>query len=61
MRRGLNFFIKRKAPQAKLVLISFAFITGNSSLESLFESLLSQIHMDLSSRFSAGIKPGTSG
>jgi len=44
-------------------LILFAFITGNSSLEPLLESLLSQIHMDLpvSSRVFARIEPGTCG
>jgi len=42
-----------------LILILFAFITGNSSLEALLEGLLSQIHMNLSSRFSAGIEPGS--
>jgi len=34
------------------------FITGNRSLELLLESLLSQIHVDVSFRFSAGIRPG---
>ena len=42
-----------------LILILFAIITGNSSLEPLLEGLWSQIHTDLSSRFSAGIEPGT--
>jgi len=36
-------------------------ITGNRRLEPLLEDLLSQIHMDLSSWFSAGIQPGTCG
>jgi len=35
----------------------FAFNTGTSSLEPLLGDLLSQIHMDLSSQFSAGIEP----
>jgi len=36
-------------------LILFAFINGNSSLEHLLEGLLSQIYVDLSPRFPAGI------
>jgi len=48
------------APFALWINFDFiAFITGNSSLEPLLEGLLSQIHTDLSSRFSAGIEPGT--
>jgi len=43
------------------IMIIFAFLTGNSSLEPLLEGLLSQIKMDLSSDFSAGIDPGTCG
>jgi len=35
-----------------------AFITGNSSLEVLLQGLLSQIPIDLSLRFSAGIQTG---
>ena len=42
-------------------LILFAFITGNSHSELLLEGLLSQIRMDLSSWFSAGIEPWTYG
>ena len=38
-----------------------AFITGNSSLDHMFEGLLSQIHMDSSGRVSAEIEPGTCG
>jgi len=37
-------------------LILFTFVTGNSSLEPLLEGLSSQIHMDLSFRFAAGIE-----
>jgi len=36
-------------------------LTGNSRLEHLLEDLLSQIHMNLSSQFSAEIEPGTCG
>jgi len=43
-----------------LILISFAFITGNRNLEPLLEGLFAQIHpwiwVDV---FSAGIEPGT--
>jgi len=35
--------------------ILFAFITGNSSLESLPKDVLDQIHMNLSSRCLAGV------
>jgi len=41
-----------------LILILFAFITENSSLEPLLEALLSQIHMNLICRFPAGIEAG---
>jgi len=44
-----------------LLLILFAFLTGNSSLELLLAVLLSQIHMELSFQVSARIEPGTSG
>jgi len=37
--------------------ILFAFITGNSSFGPLLEGLISQIYVDLSFRFSAGIEP----
>jgi len=49
------------SPETNLIL--FDFTTGNSSLEPwpLPEGLLSQIHMDSSSRFSAGIEPGICG
>jgi len=35
----------------KIILILFAFMTGNSSLKPLLEGVLSQIHMDVSSVF----------
>jgi len=41
-------FISKK--QIRLMLILFALITGNSSLEPLPEGRLAQIHVDLSSR-----------
>jgi len=37
------------------------FVNGKGSLEPLLEGLLSQLHMDMSSRVSAGIEPGTCG
>jgi len=42
-------------------LVLFAFITGNSSLESLPEGVLAQIHMNLSSRGFGWIEVGTCG
>jgi len=48
-----------KKLRAKFIL--FALISGNSSVEPFPDVLLSQIHTDLSSRFSAGIEPGTCG
>ena len=44
-----------------MIFVLFAFITGNNGLIPLREGLLSRIHMDLSSRVSAGIEPGTCG
>jgi len=40
-------FIRAQAPQSRS-LISFDFITGNSSLEPLLKGLFAQIHVNLS-------------
>jgi len=45
-------------PQPFLFLLAFSI--GKSSLETLFEGLFAQIHIDLS-WFLAGIEPGTCG
>jgi len=54
---GLNYFQKRRKRHCNAVwtlitsvLIKTAFITGNSSLEPLFEALFAQIHVNLSWR-----------
>jgi len=47
---GIVSTVHKTALENSSDLIWFAFITGNSSLESLFECLLVQIHMDLSFR-----------
>ena len=43
-------FVRRRSYDQRRVLILFAFITGNSDLDSFLESLLAQIHIYLSSR-----------